>query len=49
MGAVSDAQGGLRAGFVLATCYAGLMLVGLAINWFANPARHRLAVSDGAA
>jgi fucose permease len=49
MGAVSDAQGGLHAGFVLATGFAALMLVGLVINWFANPARHRLAVSDGAA
>lgn len=49
MGAVSDAQGGARAGFVLATGYAALMFAGLAINWFANPARHRLAVSDGAA
>jgi fucose permease len=48
MGMVSDARGSTRAGFVLATAFALLMLVGLAYNWLANPARHRLAVSDGA-
>ena len=49
MGAVSDAWGSARAGFVLATVYAVLLLVGLAGNWLANPARRRLQASDGAA
>jgi fucose permease len=49
MAAVSDARGGARAGFVLATGYAGLLLVGLLVNWLVNPARHRLAVADGTA
>jgi fucose permease len=49
MGAVSDAWGSARAGFVLATVYAVLLLVGLAGNWLANPARRRLGLSDGVA
>jgi fucose permease len=49
MGALSDAQGGARAGFMLAAGYALLLLVGLAVNWLVNPARHRLALSDGTA
>jgi fucose permease len=49
MGALSDAQGSPRAGFVLAAGYALLLLLGLGLNWLRNPARHRLALSDGAA
>jgi fucose permease len=48
MGALSDAQGSPRAGFVLAAGYALLLLAGLAVNWLVNPARHRLAQSDAA-
>jgi fucose permease len=49
MGAISDAQGSPRAGFVLAAGFALLLLAGLGVNWLANPARHRLALSDAAA
>jgi fucose permease len=49
MGALSDAQGGARAGFVLATVYALLLFVGLAGNWLADPASRRLRASDGTA
>jgi fucose permease len=49
MGAISDAQGRPRAGFVLAAGFALLLLAGLGVNWLANPARHRLALSDAAA
>lgn len=48
MGAVSDAAGGARAGFILAAGFSLLLLAGLAGNWLANPARHRLQASDGA-
>ena len=46
MAAVSDAYGNTEAGFVLATAFAFLMLAGLLINWFADPARQRLKISD---
>jgi fucose permease len=49
MGAVSDAQGGARAGFVLATVYAVLLFAGLVANWLADPAGRRLRASDAAA
>jgi len=49
MGAVSDAQGSARAGFVLATVYSFLLLAGLVINLVANPASRRLQLSDSAA
>lgn len=43
MGAVGDAFGGVRAGFVLATVWAGLLAAGLVYNWWREPARARLA------
>jgi len=46
MGAVSDMFGGLRAGFVLATAFAGLLFLGLFYNWIANPTRALLQQSD---
>ncbi len=46
MGAVSDMFGGLRAGFVLATVFAGLLFLGLFYNWIANPTRTLLQQSD---
>ena len=49
MGAVSDASGNARAGFVLATVLAFLLLAGLACNWMLNPAQRRLQAADLAA
>lgn len=46
MGAVSDAAGSPRAGFVLATVFAFLLCAGLVYNWVANPARRRLQAAD---
>jgi fucose permease len=46
MGAVSDAYGGTHAGFVLATLFAFLLLLGLAGNLIFDPARRRLLSSD---
>jgi fucose permease len=46
MGAVSDAQGSARGGFVLATVYSFLLLAGLVFNLMANPADRRLRLSD---
>jgi MFS transporter, DHA1 family, quinolone resistance protein len=46
MGAVSDAAGSPRAGFVLATVFAFLLFAGLVYNWLANPARRRLQAAD---
>lgn len=46
MGAVSDAWQTPRAGFVLATGFALLMLVGLVVNWLRDPSRARLQGSD---
>jgi FHS family L-fucose permease-like MFS transporter len=46
MGAVSDMFGGLRAGFALATAFAGLLFLGLFYNWIANPTRAILQQSD---
>jgi fucose permease len=43
MGAVSDAWQTPRAGFVLATAFALLLLTGLAVNWLRDPAQARLA------
>ena len=47
MGAVSDAFGQPRYGFVLATGFAGLLAAGLLLNWLLNPARERLKLQDG--
>ena len=38
MGAISDAFGGPKYGFILATGFAGLLFVGLLFNWIFNPA-----------
>lgn len=46
MGAVSDAWGTPRAGFVLATVFALLLLVGLTVNWILDPSRLRLQRAD---
>ena len=46
MAAVSDAYGGTRAGFVLATAFALLLFAGLVGNWLLNPAGRRLQSSD---
>jgi fucose permease len=46
MGAVSDAFGHARYGFVLATVFAALLFAGLLLNWIYNPARERLLELD---
>ena len=46
MGAVSDAFGHPKYGFVLATVFAALLFAGLLLNWIYNPARERLAKLD---
>ena len=46
MGAVSDALGHARFGFLLATGYAALLFFGLAMNWIFDPARQQLSRRD---
>jgi fucose permease len=49
MGAVSDAMGGPRYGFMLATAFAAMLFVGLLINWILDPTRevlHRLDATE---
>ena len=46
MAAVSDAYGDVRYGFVLAGGFASLLMLGLVLNWLANPARRRLQQLD---
>jgi fucose permease len=46
MASVSDAWQTPRAGFVLATAFSALLLVGLVINWLRDPARSRLQSAD---
>jgi fucose permease len=46
MAAVSDAWHDPRAGFVLATVFALLLLAGLLLNWLLDPSRRRLANAD---
>jgi fucose permease len=46
MGAVSDAFGHVRYGFFLAAVFAGVLFVGLFLNWMYDPARERLALVD---
>jgi fucose permease len=48
MAAISDAFGGARYGFVLATGFALVLAVGLVINWLVNPTEARLGVVDQA-
>jgi fucose permease len=42
MGAVSDAYGDVRYGFILATALALFMSIALLLNWLLDPARRRL-------
>jgi fucose permease len=49
MGLASDHWGTPRAGFVLATVFAALLLVGLIVNVVRDPSRHRLQRADDAA
>jgi len=47
MGAVSDLFGhDARMGFVLATCFSGLLFAGLLLNWIFNPTKKRLQELD---
>jgi hypothetical protein len=46
MGAISDAFGHPRYGFVLATFFAALLFAGLLLNWMYDPARERLSTLD---
>jgi len=46
MGAVSDAMGGARYGFFLATGFSALLFVGLLLNWILNPTRQVLQRLD---
>ncbi len=48
MGAVSDAMGGPRYGFLLATGFAGVMFAGLLLNWIHDPAGRILDHADQA-
>jgi fucose permease len=46
MGAVSDAMGHPRYGFMLATGFAGLLFAGLLLNWIFDPSRDLLTRLD---
>jgi len=46
MGAVSDAFGGARFGFILATGFSGLLFLGCLLNWIFNPSKERLKSLD---
>ena len=46
MGAISDALGDPKYGFVLAAGFAGLLFLGLLLNWIFNPARELLEKLD---
>jgi len=46
MAAVSDAYGDVKYGFVLASGFASLLMLGLVFNWIADPARGRLQQLD---
>jgi FHS family L-fucose permease-like MFS transporter len=46
MGVISDIFGHPRYGFILATIFAGLLFVGMLLNWMFNPASRRLAELD---
>ena len=48
MGAVSDAMGHPRYGFMLATGFAGLLFAGLLLNWIFDPTREVLTRLDEA-
>ena len=49
MGAVSDAYGDVRMGFVLATVLALLMFIALVLNWLIEPTRRRLETAEALA
>jgi len=46
MGAVSDAMGHPKYGFLLATCFAALLFAGLLLNWIFDPTRDVLSSLD---
>lgn len=46
MGAVSDAMGHPKYGFMLATGFAGLLFAGLGLNWLLDPTRELLRKLD---
>ena len=46
MGAVSDAMGHPKYGFILATGFAGLLFAGLLMNWMFDPTRELLKQLD---
>jgi MFS transporter, FHS family, L-fucose permease len=46
MGAVSDAFGNIKYGFVLATIFAGLLFLGAFMNFVFNPTKERLLKLD---
>lgn len=46
MGAISDAFGDAKYGFILAAGFAGLLFVSLLLNWIFNPARDLLQKLD---
>ncbi len=46
MGAVRDAFGGARYGFILATVFAGMLFAACLLNWVFDPARERLNLLD---
>jgi fucose permease len=47
MGAVSDAYGDVRVGFILATALALAMFIALLSNWLIDPTRRRLGIAEG--
>jgi len=46
MGAISDAMGNPKYGFILATGFSGLLFVGLLFNWLFDPTRDLLSRLD---
>jgi fucose permease len=46
MGAISDAMGHPKYGFILATGFAGLLFAGLLLNWIFDPTRELLSRLD---
>ncbi|HEX5230228.1 MAG TPA: MFS transporter [Bryobacteraceae bacterium] len=48
MGAISDAMGHPKYGFLLATCFAALLFAGLLLNWIFDPTRAVLSRLDEA-
>ncbi len=46
MGAISDAFGDPKGGFILATCFAAILFIALLLNWILNPTRSLLQELD---